>query len=40
MTILALAVAKKMLVFICDVKGAFLYADLYEDVREVTRVIL
>jgi hypothetical protein len=31
MSIIALAVTKQMTVFICDVKGAFLYADLFED---------
>ena len=31
MTIMALEVVPKMFVFICDVKGAFLYADLYEN---------
>ena len=31
MIILTLAVVHKMAVFIADVKGAFLYADLFED---------
>jgi hypothetical protein len=31
MSIVALAVVKKMLIFIADVKGAFLYAELFED---------
>ena len=31
MLVMALAVTKQMYIFICDVKGAFLYADLYED---------
>ena len=31
MTIMALAVVQKMFVFICDVKGAFLYAELFEN---------
>ena len=31
MTVIALAVIQKMVVFICDVKGAFLYADLFEN---------
>ena len=31
MILLTLAVVHKMAVFIADVKGAFLYADLFED---------
>ena len=31
MSLVALAVVHKMFIFMCDVKGAFLYADLFDD---------